>query len=680
MDLGIASLRFRLTLPRILLMGVVLFAGCFAHVSPSDGQTGPPNIVRVPYEPPVSKPSAGSPGKLPSANPSSVAPIEYRPLPSGNLGGPVPTNLNQARPSNINLLPTQTIEFAHSPQMVSPRVLPKDLKFVVAQPDIPQPKKLILEAKETNPHVARMVEPTLTLDLTVGLSKILVFKEAPKRVQMDTDEKSGVAAFTIVTEKEISLVGKKPGQTVLNLWFADPKNPANTSLYSYLVRVSPNPQTQLHVREQLEKYYKQLEKEINHAFPDSRIGLSIVGNKLLVCGLAHDVVQAGQIIRIIAPRAAGQGNQQQPKNLTNIVEHGLAQTRITKLPDENPEDSDEGTNPFARINLQVINMLRVPGEQQVMLKVVVAEVNRTALRNMGINFSIANGGGLVFANTTGGVLRGGVGDTPGGNLALRLDGGKVLIAIDALKQRNLARTLAEPTLVALNGQSASFSAGGEFPVPVVTGFTAAGLQGVQFQQFGVQLQFTPTVTDKDRIRLNVNADVSTLNPALSANVGGTNVQGLNSRKFQTVVDLRGGETMAVAGLLKNDYGAESTRVPFLGDIPLLGRLIGGSDKTAAAQQELIVLVTPVLARPLDPHHTRPVPGSDVFEPSDLEFYLHGRLESHRPVEYNSPIRTDLQKMNQYRQENRPAGGTPQVIPTAPPMNPNQYFPQRGYVP
>ncbi len=220
-------------------------------------------------------------------------------------------------------------------------------------------------------------------------------------------------------------------------------------------------------------------------------------------------------------------------------------------------------------------------------------------------------------------------------------------------------------MVALNGQTASFSAGGEFPVPVVTGFTAAGLQGVSFVPFGVQLKFKPTITDKDRIRLNINGDVSSVSTQGGANVGGTNVPGLNSRKFQTTVELREGQTMAMAGLIQSNYLVNSTRIPFLGDIPILGRLIGGADQTASGEQELIVLVTPVLVHPLDPHHTRPIPGADMVEPNDVEFYLGGHLESHRPIDYRTPVRTDLLKAEQYRQELR----SPIGLPAEPEMQP-----------
>src|SRR5207247_2326719 len=141
------------------------------------------------------------------------------------------------------------------------------------------------------------------------------------------------------------------------------------------------------------------------------------------------------------------------------------------------------------------------------------EVNRTAVRSIGVNFAISNNKGLVFSQTTGNILSGGnlgAGAAASAtnslaNLVAILDGGQITALINALRNMNFARSLAEPTLTALAGQTASFHAGGQFPAPVVTGFTSAGLQGVSFVPFGVQLSFTPVITDKDRIRLQVSA-------------------------------------------------------------------------------------------------------------------------------------------------------------------------------
>jgi len=218
------------------------------------------------------------------------------------------------------------------------------------------------------------------------------------------------------------------------------------------------------------------------------------------------------------------------------------------------------------------------------------------------------------------------------NLPISFNGGQVALAINALKSLNLARSLAEPNLTTLNGHPASFRAGGEFPVPVVTGATATGLQGVQFVPFGVSLQFTPIITDGNRIRLTLNSTVSNRDAATAqTSINGAGVSSLNTRNFSSTVELREGQTLAVAGLIQNNLGSDATRVPFLGDIPVLGRLFA-FDRTSSGDQELIVLVTPELVHPLDKNELPAcLPGDHLVSPTDVEFYLHGRLLSRKPA-------------------------------------------------
>jgi pilus assembly protein CpaC len=290
-----------------------------------------------------------------------------------------------------------------------------------------------------------------------------------------------------------------------------------------------------------------------------------------------------------------------------------------------------------------------------MLRVTVAEVNRAALRSIGVNFVINNSRGLAFANLTGNVIEqldsgSGLQQIVSGNTNLNLpavlDNGQVFLAINALRNLNFARSLAEPVLTAMNGQAATFQAGGQFPVPVVTGFTAAGLQGVSYVPFGVQLSFTPFVTDKDRIRLVIGAEVSTRDLETGTTVGTSSVPGLNTRNFNTTVELREGQTLAVAGLLQSNYGATADRVPFFGDLPIIGRF-AAFDRATAGEQELVILISPELVHPVEPDKVQPLPGSDIFEPGDLEFYLLGRLESRRSADYRSPVRTDFHRMVRY---------------------------------
>ena len=275
-----------------------------------------------------------------------------------------------------------------------------------------------------------------------------------------------------------------------------------------------------------------------------------------------------------------------------------------------------------------------------MLKVTVAEVNRSASRAIGANLEFGSAGDAARFFTSLGA--------PTGGASFVVNRGDFDLAIRALKEMNLARSLAEPTLTTLNGQEANFNVGGSFPVPVVTGQTAAGLQGVEFQEYGVQLNFVPIVTDHDRIRLTLRANVSTRDESAGTQFGESDVPGLNSRTFQNTVELREGETIAVAGLIQTNLGSRSRRMPFLGDLPFVNRLFS-NDGTSYDEQELIVLVTPYLVNPVDSKTTPlALPGSDYYEPDDVEFFLKGSLTGHLDEDYRSPVRTDIHKMKAFR--------------------------------
>ena len=268
-----------------------------------------------------------------------------------------------------------------------------------------------------------------------------------------------------------------------------------------------------------------------------------------------------------------------------------------------------------------------------------------------MNFTIQNGkfqfgqltGGLITAAT--GAATGGIAGL-GGNLPTSIDNGSVLLAIQALRTLNFARTLAEPNLTTANGHPATFFAGGEFPVPnsvITPGGTA---QSVTYMPFGVQLQFVPYITDRDRIRLEVQASVSTRSAATTQVSGGSVPSELDARTFTTTVDLRDGQTLTVAGLINTSFGGTSNRVPLWGDLPIIGRT-GGSDQVSSSEQELMILVTPVLVHPLDQCQTPPLPGNDIFEPGDIEFYLGGHLEGHRTEDYRTSVRTDFARQAAY---------------------------------
>ncbi len=362
--------------------------------------------------------------------------------------------------------------------------------------------------RQFSEFVDRTVEPQNTLDLIQNRPRLVVLKRAPIRIQV-ADE--NIATYTLIADTQLSVTGVAIGTTVLNLWFAEPNAPP--TILSYLVRVIPDPE----LKERLERVYKALEVEINRAFPNSVVHLSLVGDKLVVSGEAKDVIDAAHILRVVAANAPGGGRS--GRNAVDSDEIPVGQINLTananlfggagagQLPAQGLENFLL-RNPIRN----VINLLHVPGEQQVMLRVTVAEVNRTAARSIGMDFSITNKEGItVFAQATNAVASS---MAAPGNLPTLLDNGQVALGIRALRSINLARSLAEPNLVTLNGQSAQFRAGGEFPVPAATQSFGGVGQGVAFVPFGVSLNFLPTITDRDRVLLDVSANVSTLDPTL----------------------------------------------------------------------------------------------------------------------------------------------------------------------
>jgi pilus assembly protein CpaC len=190
--------------------------------------------------------------------------------------------------------------------------------------------------------------------------------------------------------------------------------------------------------------------------------------------------------------------------------------------------------------------------------------------------------------------------------------------------------LAEPNLVAMNGHQASFLAGGEFPVPVPQTSSGGATPAitVQFQEFGVRLGFVPYILDNEVIRLTVDPEVSTVDFALGTVLvpGGTPVPGLDTRKAHTVVELRQGQTLAIAGLMQLTLDAQTSRIPVLGDLPIIGPFFSNTNDTRT-EKELVVLVTPVLVEPMNHDQVPPGPGDEVNQPNDLEFYLLNRIES-----------------------------------------------------
>ena len=276
----------------------------------------------------------------------------------------------------------------------------------------------------------------------------------------------------------------------------------------------------------------------------------------------------------------------------------------------------------------------VKGSQQVMLRVRFSEVSRTASKELGLStafqsddFAFVSGGtglpefsvdledsgvdlGGTLATFTG--FASGVGTFEFGSSVLAL-------AFDALEEKGLVKTLAEPNLIALSGDTASFLAGGEFPIFQDTEEGA----DVEFKPFGVSLAFTPTVLDNGLINLIVRPEVSVVDFSLS--VG--DIPGITTRRATTTVELRDGQSFAIAGLLQDDFLDNVSQFPWLADVPILGALFRSTDYKRQ-ETELVILVTPHLVQPA-PAGSLGTPADSFLLPNDLDLFVMGRLEDPR---------------------------------------------------
>jgi pilus assembly protein CpaC len=483
--------------------------------------------------------------------------------------------------------------------------------------------------------------------------------------------------FAVVSSRQIRIVGLRVGVT--DLVITTPDN----QTYNFEVRVVAD--------------LRILQEQLKCHFPDACIKLSQIRDHVIVEGQARDGAQVTRIMELItaymdsvhtgqlrrisaSQRVPGDRPElaPQPQPVTPPVPGDPLQPPLTAGPEAPPIRSTQ-----ARVEQPIIiNMIRVPGPRQVLLRVRVAELNRTAFRQIGADF-LATPGNAVIGSTIGGSNplsgAGGAGGGGGGGNSLTgagTGGGSSVtvnnvnaantgpintgnaflnalagigtiattssttafgifqnadfaVFLSALRRNNLLRILAEPNLVALDGQAANFLAGGEFPVPIpqtITGGAGTSVT-VTFKEFGVKLGFLPNIQDGEVIRLAVDPEVSSLDPAIGTVLvpGGTPVPGLSTRKAHTVVEMREGQTLAIAGLLQVQMDGTTNRIPGLGDLPVIGPFFSNTTGSRI-EKELIVLITPHLIEPMNPDQVPPVPGEEIGTPNDCEFYFLNRIE------------------------------------------------------
>jgi len=271
---------------------------------------------------------------------------------------------------------------------------------------------------------------------------------------------------------------------------------------------------------------------------------------------------------------------------------------------------------------KVVNLLNVevpPADPQILLKVRFESVDRTKESQFGINLFSSGFGNTIGAVTTGQFSPPGITLPTGGgagtatisnqlNLFAFLPGMNLGATLEALESRQLAEVLAQPNIIAANGKEASFLAGGQFPYPQVQGSASAvgGAVTIEFKEYGVRLNFIPTITPRGTIRLQVAPEVSTLDFTNGIQISGFDVPGIDTRRVNTEVELADGQSFAIGGLLDNTDNETYQKIPFLGDIPILGKFFQSIQKTRVST-ELIVIVTPEIVAPMEVGATLPEP-------------------------------------------------------------------------
>ena len=399
-----------------------------------------------------------------------------------------------------------------------------------------------------------------------------------------------VADVLPLTDQSLYLLGKKTGTTSLTLY-----DRSNTLMAVVDVNVGPD--------------VIGLRRQLSDMVPVEGVGASLSNGSIVLEGVVPNAVVADRAVQLAETYAPG----------------------------------------------KVVNLLSIGSSQQVMLEVRFSEVQRSAIKELGVSW---------FVGSDGDKFRGAIGSGAGvegtdaptlGSIvdsfgvvqrSFRALGANFQATLDALERKGAVTTLAEPTLVALSGETASFLAGGEFPVPVAQSAGGGGGAGnesgvgtaitVEWKPFGVSLAFTPTVLADGVINMVIAPEVSSIDPTASIEINNLTIPGLQTRRAKTVVELRDGESFAIAGLLRRDFQSTVRQFPILGSIPIIGTLFRSSGFNRE-ETELVIIVTPRLVAPVRAAALK-APTDRVGPPNEADLFLLGRTDTGVPPapEFNPP--------------------------------------------
>lgn len=411
-------------------------------------------------------------------------------------------------------------------------------------------------------QILRVVEGQTSVTLRVPANRAVVVESEIAFAELSVANPE-IADIASLTERSIYVLGRTPGRTTMTLLGADGALLANVE-----VQVVPD--------------VAELRERLREVIPGEPVEVRTASDGIVLSG----TVSSGQVV-------------DRAMTLAELYASG-----------------------------RVSNLMMVGGSQQVALQVRFIEMQRTVRKelstSLGLNSDFGTGGGATFGsgNTLSGSSQFGLGNSlPAGarsgglGISFASSGLQVSVLLEALEANGLVRTLGEPNLTALSGQSADFLAGGEYPIPVQS---ENGI-GVEFRPFGVNMSFTPTVVNGSIINLLLEAEVSSLGQVQP----GTNIPALNTRRAATTVEMRDGESFAIAGLLQDDFASSVGQVPWLGDLPVLGALFRSSSYRRS-QSELVIIVTAHMVSPVRGEAIA-LPTDRVQLPSERELFLLGQV-------------------------------------------------------
>ncbi|WP_229223715.1 type II and III secretion system protein family protein [Duganella sp. sic0402] len=484
-----------------------------------------------------------------------------------------------------------------------------------AEPARPQAASKAGPAASASNAAAPGLELAREVTLSAGKSTLMRLPFPAARVAVG-DAK--IADVILLNPSEIYMLGKTTGSTNLIVW--------NRSNQASVIDITVGLDT------------AGLRQQFNELFPNERdIRITVSGNSLILSGSVADSVRAAQVVAVAsaylqrtsrsgnsgsaaAPDAAAQAAQAAAGSGAPTAASGAAAGAAFQAAMDPMSGLSQGGG-----NGRVVNMLAVAAPQQVMLEVKIAEVSKTLVDQLGASVGLNGSRGSWTYTMLSNLLSG----NPSKIDAFNNGSGK-FVTLDAQKNDGLVKVLAEPTVMAISGQEASFLAGGKIFIPVAQDNSSGGTPRVTLEEkeYGIAVRFTPTVLDNGRINLRVSPEVSELNRegiGISA-TGSTATAVLPSfttRRASTTVQLFDGQSFAIGGLIKNNVTSSIKAFPGLGEIPILGALFRSSD-FQNDRTELVFIVTPHLAQPLPPNPK--LPTDDYVQPSRFDFFLNGKME------------------------------------------------------